>query len=404
VMQAEIAAKYRAIGRSLNERQRRQWAATEAKAVGYGGVTAVWRATGISRPTIYAGLKELGTCGRKAKWQSEQIRRPGGGRKRLTHAQPQLLEALDALVEPTARGDPDSPLRWVCKSTRNLVVELHSQGFEIERQKVWELLSAMGYSMQSNRKVIEGKQHPDRDAQFKHIAKQIAAFSSSGQPTISVDTKKKELVGAFKNGGREWRPHGEPTKVKVHDFEDDQLGKAIPYGIYDIAANEGWVSIGVDHDTAQFAVASIYAWWRKMGRRRYTHPDALLITADGGGSNASRSRLWKLSLQDLVNDLRFPISVCHFPPGTSKWNRIEHRLFSQIAINWRANPLVDLDTIVGLIRRTHTDTGLRVKADLDWRTYPTGIKITQSEFDTINVQPAVFHGEWNYTILPSRAH
>jgi hypothetical protein len=402
-MEAEVAAKYQAIGRTLNEHQRRLWAASEAKAIGHGGVTAVWRATGISRPTIHAGLKELSKSGRKPKLQAERIRRPGGGRKHLTQVQPQLLEALDKLVEPSARGDPDSPLRWACKSTRNLVTELNSQGFEIGRQKVWELLTEMGYSMQANRKTIEGKQHPDRDAQFAHIATQIDAFSASGQPTISVDTKKKELVGAFKNGGREWSPHGKPTKVQVHDFEDKQLGKAIPYGIYDLTANEGWVSIGVDHDTAQFAVSSIRSWWHKMGRWRYKYPQALLITADGGGSNASRSRLWKLSLQTLADDLRFPISVCHFPPGTSKWNRVEHRLFSHIAVNWRANPLVDLDTIVNLTRKTQTNTGLRVMADLDRRAYPTGIRVAQSAFDAINIRPAAFHGDWNYTILPSRA-
>jgi len=266
---------------------------------------------------------------------------------------------------------------------------------------VSELLDEMGYSLQANRKVTEGRQHPDRDAQFKHIAAQIAKFTSAGQPVISVDTKKKELVGDFINRGREWQPCKTPIPVHVHDFEDKSLGKAIPYGVYDLSANEGWVSIGIDHDTAQFAVASIHAWWCAMGKRRYACAHALLITADGGGSNGSRSRLWKLSLQHLVDRLQFPICVCHYPPGTSKWNRVEHRLFSQIAINWRAHPLVNVEVIVELIRNTHTDTGLYVRARLDKRHYPIGIKVSQPDFDAINIEPAMFHGDWNYTIKPS---
>lgn len=400
-MKSKVATKYQQIRKTLNERQRRLWAATEAQAIGRGGVTAVWRATGISRRAIHAGINEIKRRGRRAEWESQRVRRPGGGRKKVTDKQPDLLAALDALVEPTARGDPDSPLRWACKSTRNLVIELNRQGFSIERQKVSELLNELGYSLQANQKVIEGTQHPDRDAQFRYIAVRMAAFSGLGLPTISVDTKKKELVGAFKNGGREWQPCQTPVTVRVHDFEDRELGKAIPYGLYDIAANEGWISVGVDHDTAEFAVASIHSWWRKMGSKRYTQPTALLLTADGGGSNASRSRLWKSSLQGLANNLQFPISVCHYPPGTSKWNRIEHRLFSQVAINWRANPLIDLKTIVGLIRKTHTDTGLRVMAEVDFRKYQTGLRVSQEVFNAINLKPALFHGEWNYTISPS---
>lgn len=401
-MEAGISAKYQAIAKTLNERQRRVWAAVEAEWLGYGGVSTVWRATGISRRAIHVGLTELRSGTGWSELQPEQVRRRGGGRKQLTDKQPGLLAALDALVEPTARGDPDSPLRWACKSTRHLACELQGQGFKIERQKVCDLLDEMGYSLQANRKVKEGQQHPDRDAQFKHITTQIAEFGDAGQPTISVDTKKKELVGDFKNSGREWHACKSPTAVRVHDFQDKLLGKAIPYGVYDIFANEGWVSVGSDHDTAQFAVASIRAWWRRMGKPRYVNANALLITADGGGSNASRSRLWKLSLQDLSNQLQLPVNVCHYPPGTSKWNRVEHRLFSQIAINWRAHPLISLEVVVELIRNTHTDTGLHIKAALDHRSYPTGIKVSQQDFDAINIKPASFHGDWNYTISPSK--
>lgn len=400
-MEGKIAAKYQAIGRTLNERQRRLWAATEAQSIGYGGVSTVWRATGISRRAIHVGLKELDARTERDDEAVTSIRQSGGGRKSLTESQPGLLGALAALVEPTARGTPNASLQWSCKSTRYLAGELQGQGFEIERQKVSDLLDELGYSLQANRKVKEGAQHPDRDAQFKHIATQIANFGETQQPAISVDTKKKELVGDFKNNGREWHRHHQPTAVRVHDFQDKRLGKAIPYGVYDIAANEGWVSVGIDHDTAQFAVASIHSWWRRMGQRRYTHADALLITADGGGSNGSRSRLWKVSLQHLANQLRFPICVCHYPPDTSKWNRIEHRLFSYIAINWRAHPLISIEVILELIRNTHTDTGLHVKAALDHCSYPIGIKVSQLDFDAVNIELTPFHGDWNYIISPS---
>jgi Rhodopirellula transposase DDE domain len=385
----------------LNERDRRLWAATEAKSLGYGGIAAVGRVTGISRRAIHAGLRELNSL--QCFGSPQRIRSRGGGRKPLVMMQPDLPDALEALVEPTARGDPESSLRWTCKGVRRLATELQEQGFQIERQKVADLLHELGYSLQANRKTREGSQHPDRNAQFAYIAAAVAAFQARALPVISVDTKKKELVGEFKNTGREWCRQGHPTRVRVHDFADPQLGKAIPYGIYDLTANLGWVSVGIDHDTAAFAVATIRRWWQKLGQPLYPHARELLITADGGGSNGSRSRLWKVSLQQLADELGVTIQVCHFPPGTSKWNKIEHRLFSQISTNWRGQPLTSHAVIIELIAHTTTTTGLRVQAELDTGCYPTGIRITRQQFATVNLFPAAFHGDWNYAICPSAA-
>lgn len=397
-MEAAIRQRFAEVAIVLDERGRRLWAAAEAKAFGYGGISVVSRATRLSRPTIHAGLREL----KGKRTTSGRVRRSGAGRRALTHTQPDLPAALDALVEPTARGDPESPLRWTCKSVRRLATELHSQGFRIGRQKVADLLWQSGYSLQGNRKTREGKQHPDRDAQFERIAGQVRQMQRRGQPVISVDTKKKELVGDFKNNGREWCAKGRPADVRVHDFMDKTLGKAIPYGVYDLTANAGWVSVGIDHDTADFAVEAIRRWWRNMGSPRYPQARELLITADGGGSNGSRSRLWKVALQRLANELQVVIHVCHFPPGTSKWNKIEHRLFSQIAVNWRGRPLISHEVILQLIANTRTDTGLHVRAELDQNSYPAGIKITNQALAAVNLRRAKFHGEWNYTIRPAK--
>jgi len=393
-MEAAVRQRFKALAATLDERQRRLWAATEAKALGYGGITLVSRSTGVSRRTIHVGLRAL----KAGTLSADRVRCPGAGRKPLTQTQPRLTEALDALVEPTCRGDPESPLRWTCKSVRRLAAELQRQGFAIGRQKVADLLRVLGYSLQANCKTREGKENPDRNAQFEYIAAQVGQWQGRGQPVISVDTKKKELVGDFKNSGREWHPQGQPEPVRVHDFMDKTLGKAIPYGVYDLTANAGWVSVGIDHDTADFAVETIRRWWCHMGRALYPDATELLITADGGGSNGSRSRLWKVALQRLANQLRLAITVCHFPPGTSKWNKIEHRLFSHIAINWRGRPLTSHEVIVQLIARTQTATGLRIQADLDNNHYPTGIKITKAQFAAVQLYPAQFHGEWNYTI------
>ena len=400
-MEAAVRLRFSQVASVLDERRRRLWAAAEAKAVGYGGVSLLARVTGLSRATIHAGLKELAS-GITA-LPNGRVRRAGAGRKPLVHGQPELLTALDALVEPTARGDPETPLRWTCKGIRKLATELRRQGFRIGRQKVADSLRQLGYSLQGNRKTREGGQHADRNAQFEHIGRQVRKLQKRGQPVISVDTKKKELVGDFKNGGREWRPHGRPEAVRVHDFLDKKLGKAIPYGVYDLAANNGWVSVGIDHDTSDFAVETIRRWWRHMGRKQYATATELLITADGGGSNSCRSRLWKVALQRLATELGLIIHVCHLPPGTSKWNKIEHRLFSQIAINWRGRPLTSHQVIVQLIAGTKTVTGLHVRAALDKRSYPTGRKVTNQELAKINLHRGKFHGEWNYTIRPAPA-
>jgi hypothetical protein len=340
---------------------------------------------------LKAGVQALG---------AERVRRPGAGRKRLTAVQPRVKAALDALVEPTSRGDPQSSLRWTCRSVRRLADELQRQGFRIGRQKVAELLRELGYSLQANRKTQEGAGHPDRNAQFEHINRRVKALQSRGQPVISVDTKKKELVGNFRNGGREWRRRGKPVQVRVHDFQDPELGKAIPYGVYDLTNNEAWVSVGIDHDTADFAVKTILRWWRKMGRKRFPDAQELLITADSGGSNSARCKLWKVALQRFADETGLKVHVCHFPPGTSKWNKIEHRLFCHITQNWRGQPLRELKIIVQLIGRTTTREGLKVKAALDRRNYPKGIKIPNTELDSLKFRPARFHGDWNYNLSP----
>jgi hypothetical protein len=399
----QIKLRYRSLGPLMDERLRRQWAATEAQAYGRGGLSAVSSATGISRNTIRKGLIEIAARQKKPKAPVDaRLRRPGGGRKRLTATDPGLAPALEQLIEPTSRGDPMSPLRWTCKSTVNLATALTRQGHAIGPWTVGNLLKEAGYSLQSNRKTKEGGAHPDRNAQFEYINASVDQFQQRGQPVISVDTKKKELVGAFKNGGREWQPKGKPEEVLVHDFVDAQLGKVIPYGVFDLSRNEGWVSVGIDHDTAQFAVQAIGRWWQKMGAKRYPQARALLVTADGGGSNGSRSRLWKVALQALATRLGLPIHVRHFPPGTSKWNKIEHRMFSHITENWRGRPLVSHEVIINLIANTKTRTGLRIRAELDRGVYPTGIKITDAELNELNMKQAEFHGDWNYAILPQR--
>jgi hypothetical protein len=399
-MEAAIRQRFEVLASTLDERQRRLWAAAEAKAWGYGGVSLVSRSTGISRRAIHVGLREL-QAESTAVADKGRVRRSGAGRRTLVETQPGLLDALEALVEPTSRGDPESPLRWTCKGVRRLAFELRRQGFTIGKQKVAELLTGLGYSLQANRKTREGSRHPDRNAQFEYIAGQVRRFQNRGQPVISVDTKKKELVGNFKNVGKEWHPQGKPVEVNVHDFMDKNLGKAIPYGVYDLTANAGWVSVGTDHDTADFAVETIRRWWRRMGRSLYPNATELLITADGGGSNSSRNRRWKVALQALADELKLAIRVCHFPPGTSKWNKIEHCLFSQIGINWRGQPLISHEVVVQLIAKTTTETGLRVRAALDKNRYPTGIKVTDDQLASVNLRRAKFHGEWNYTIKPS---
>ena len=397
-MEATVRGRFDRVRRLLNERQRRLWAAAEAEALGYGGVSTVARATGVSRRAIHAGLLELKTGGKAL--AAERIRRPGAGRKSLTEIQPRLKPALDALVEPTSRGDPQSSLRWTCRGVRRLAAELQRQGFRIGRQKVAELLRELGYSLQANRKTREGADHPDRNAQFEYINRRVKSLQRRGQPVISVDTKKKELIGNFRNGGREWRPAGKPMEVNVHDFPDPELGKAIPYGVYDLTNNEAWVSVGIDHDTADFAVKTILRWWRKMGRKRFPDAQELLITADSGGSNSARCKLWKVALQDFADETGLKVHVCHFPPGTSKWNKIEHRLFCHITRNWRGQPLTELEIIVQLIGRTTTHEGLNVQAALDRGNYPKGIKIPNHELDSLKLRPAKFHGDWNYTLSP----
>lgn len=397
-----IREKYERLLPAMNERMRRRWAATEAMSLGWGGVTAVALATGLTRKTIHSGIRELKAeaADPNKALPPDRVRRAGGGRKTVTHTQPKLTAALDALVEPTSRGDPQSPLRWTCKSTRRLGEALRKQGFRVSDRKVSDLLKEANYSLQSNRKTREGSSHPDRNAQFEYINEQALRFQHRGQPVVSVDTKKKELVGDFKNGGREWRPRGEPEEVRVHDFIDKTLGKAIPYGVYDVTHNEGWVSVGIDHDTARFAAEAVRRWWTKMGSKRYPKAKELLITADGGGSNASRSRLWKTALQTLADRIGLTLHVCHFPPGTSKWNKIEHRMFSHITQNWRGKPLVSHDVIVQLIAHTTTKSGLKIRAALDRRRYPTGEKVSPAEFARIQLKTDKFHGDWNYKISP----
>jgi Rhodopirellula transposase DDE domain len=396
-----IRLKFLALAPVLDERSRRQWAAAEARDYGYGGVTAVAAATGLARDTVAAGCRELEY---RESLPDEpvaaRLRHGGAGRKRLTESDPMLLLALESLLEPLIRGDPMSPLRWTCKSTRRLATELTSQGHRVGYRTVAWLLHEAGYSLQANRKTREGNQNPDRNAQFEFINAQAARFQKRRQPVISVDTKKKELVGDFKNGGREWHPEGKPEEVRVHDFQDKELGKAIPYGVYDVTNNQGWVSVGIDHDTAYFATASIRRWWREMGIRRFPRASELFITADGGGSNGYRTRLWKLALQDLADKIGLKLTVSHFPPGTSKWNKVEHRLFSFLTQNWRGKPLVSVQVIVNLIAATRTSKGLIVKAALDEGKYETGISVSDEQMAELNLKPAKFHGEWNYTITP----
>jgi Rhodopirellula transposase DDE domain len=393
--------KYHTMAPVLDERARRLWAATEARELGWGGVSCLAAATGLSRTTIAAGLREL-RMQTKDQPPNPKIRRPGGGRKHLLDSDRGLWAALDALVEPVTRGDPETPLRWTCKSTRRLAAELCQQGHRISARTVAAALQDMGYSLQANRKTHEGAGHPDRNAQFEYISAQVRRLQKRGQPVVSVDTKKKELVGDFKNPGREWRPQGEPEEVRMHDFQDPTLGKAIPYGVYDLTNNEGWVSVGIDHDTAHFAARAIGRWWKDMGSQRFPRARELLITADGGGSNSSRSRLWKVALQELADDLGMTCRVCHFPPGTSKWNKIEHRLFSFIAQNWRGQPLVSHQAIVQLIASTTTKTGLMVRAALDTAKYETGLKVSDEKMATLRLTRAEFHGDWNYSIHPRR--
>lgn len=382
----------------LDERQRRLLAGAVSKSLGYGGDSAIHRATGLARATIRKGREELDQPTEAA--APDRVRETGGGRKRLTETDPELLEALDALVEPTSAGDPESPLRWTAKSLRTLAEELTRQDHPVSHTTVGHLLREAGYRLQANRKSIEGTSHPDRNEQFEHLNETANVFLEAGEPVISVDTKKKELVGEFKNNGREWRPSGEPEKVQVHDFPDPKLGKAIPYGVYDVDVDEGWVTVGTDHDTSTFAVESIRRWWEQMGRERYPQATRLLITADAGGSNGYRRRLWKLELQQLADELGLDITVAHYPPGTSKWNKIEHRLFSFISMNWRGRPLVSHEVVVELIAATTTEEGLRVESELDEGEYPTGVKVTDEQLEEVRLDPDAFHGEWNYTIHP----
>jgi hypothetical protein len=393
-----VRKKFERLAGVLDERGRRVWAAVEAEALGYGGQSIVAKATGLSRTTLHH--KGLEKAQDSLANHRIRIREVGGGRKKLTQQEPKLLSALEALVEPTTRGDPESALRWTCRSTRQLAAALKAQGYRIGHQTVASLLDDLGYSLQGNQKTTEGSSHPDRDAQFKYIQRRVEEFQSRGQPVVSVDTKKKEHVGDFKNNGKEWRPKGNPERVRVYDFVDKTLGKANPYGVYDTTANVGWVSVGVDHDTAEFAVETLRRWWEKMGRSQYPTATELLVTADGGGSNGTRVRLWKVALQRLADQTGLRISVCHFPPGTSKWNKIEHRMFSYISLNWRGKPLISHEVIVNLIAGTTTRTGLKIKAELDTNVYPKGIQVTDKELEKVQIQKADFHGEWNYTILP----
>lgn len=398
-----IEAKHEALSGRLDEATLRLWAAVEARALGRGGVSLVAQAIGMSRTTIYAGLKELKALPVSTPHPTDwprRVRAPGAGRKKLTDRDPTLLDDLDRLVEPTARGDPQSPLRWTCKSTPQLARQLVAMGHAVSQRSVCDLLAQLGYRLQAVRKTTEGRQHPDRDAQFQHIARLAAQFQAEGDPVISVDTKKKEQIGDFKNSGREWQPQGHPEPVRVHDFVDPMLGKVAPYGVYDVAANQGWVSVGIDHDTAQFAVESIRRWWHAMGAPRYPQAQHLLITADCGGSNGYRLRLWRVELQKLADELTLTIQVCHFPPGTSKWNRIEHRMFCHITNNWRGRPLISREVVVNLIGSTTTTAGLHIRSQLDDNTYASGIKVSDAALAELAIERDAFHGDWNYRLFP----
>lgn len=397
-----VKTKYESLLPIMNEKVRRYWAASEAIAIGWGGISAVAQATGLSQTTIKAGLAELRATSALSDGSSgsPRARRPGGGRKRLTESDLNLQQDLKKLLESSTRGDPQSPLRWTSRSSRHVAQELCEMGHQVSYLTVIRLLHEMDYSLQANRKTTEGASHPDRDKQFEHINQQVLAFQKRGQPVISVDAKKRELIGDFKQSGQQWRPTKSPVPVRVHDFKDPKLGHAIPYGIYDLTRDEGWVSVGIDHNTAQFAVESVRRWWLEMGCQVYSQAAELLVTADGGGSNGSRLRLWKVALQKLADELGLTITVCHFPPGTSKWNKIEHRMFCHITKNWSGQPLVSRAVIVNLIGSTKTKTGLHIKAKLDVNIYPTGIQVTDKELAAVTIEKDKFHGEWNYSILP----
>ena len=394
-----IREKYQLLASELNERTLRLFAAAEAKSFGWGGISLVARAIEVSHDRISRGIQDLES---EKKLYPDRIRRQGGGRKKQIELDPTLKKDIERLISPYTRGDPESPLRWTCKSVRKLAAELNRKGHSVSHSTVATLLREMNYSLQANRKTTEGKQHPDRNAQFEYINKSVLTRQRSSQPVISVDTKKKELVGDFKNKGQEWHPKGNPEKVRVHDFIDKELGKVAPYGVYDLTKNNGWVSVGIDHDTATFAVAAIRRWWRKMGRPAYSKASHLLITADSGGSNSSRSRLWKVELQKMANQTGLTITVCHFPPGTSKWNKIEHRMFSFITKNWRGKPLTDRATIVNLIGSTKTKEGLKIRCELDIKNYAKGIKVSDAQLEKVNLKKHKFHGDWNYTIHPNK--
>jgi len=398
-----LETKYKLLSERLDERSLRLCLASDAIALGRGGITRVADAAGMSRTTIHAGVRELrspeSSDGQENK-EKGRIRAPGGGRKHVEELDPTLLSVLDTLLDPVTRGDPMSPLRWTCKSTTKLARELQAQGHKVSQSTVWRLLEKLGYSMQSNRKSREGTNHPDRNAQFEFINASAQEFLEQGRPVISVDTKKKELVGNFKNASREWQKKGEPVPVNMHDFADKELGKVIPYGVYDIARNEGWVTVGISHDTAEFAVESIRRWWVRMGQPMYPEATEILITADGGGSNGARVRLWRLELQRLADDLGLVFHVRHFPPGTSKWNKIEHRMFCHITENWRGRPLLSRVAVVELIAATSTEHGLTIRAELDEHTYETGRKVSDEEMELLAIERCDFHGEWNYSFSP----
>jgi len=396
--ESKIAERYAGVGPELNERQRRLWAASEARALGYGGIAAVSRATGISEDTVGRGLKELAAG---ARLDAGQVRRRGAGRPALTTSDPTLLDDLKRLVDPDTRGDPESPLRWCSKSLGKIAGALVEAGHQVSDRSAGKLLRGLGFRLHANQKTREGKDHPDRDAQFRHINETARAALEAGEPVISVDAKKRELVGDYKAVGREYEPTGRPVEVRCHDFKDKDLGHAIPYGVYDLKANEGMVSVGVTNDTSAFAVSSIRAWWQHLGHGRYPKATTLTITADGGGSNSSRTRLWKVELQKLADEIGIPIRVCHFPPGTSKWNKVEHRLFSYVSLNWRGRPLESLQVIIDLIASTTTSTGLKVYARLDPGEYEKGIKVSDADLAAVNIVRDEFHPDWNYTIHPS---
>jgi hypothetical protein len=397
-----LRSKFETLQPFLSERARRLWSATEAMGLGHGGIAALAEATGMSRTTISSAIQEIQDLRHSpgSTLPVQRSRRPGAGRKRLIKQDPALLTTLELLVDPTTRGDPMSPLRWTCKSTRKLAEQLRQYGYQVSERTVAHLLHQLNYSLQANRKTREGESHPDRNAQFEYINAQVARFQERRQPVVSVDTKKKELIGNFKNPGAEWQPEGSPELVNMYDFKDEELGKGIPYGIYDQTTNRGWVSVGIDHDTAYFATETLRRWWLRIGSKDYPQAAELLVVADGGGSNSSRGRLWKVAVQRLADQLGLTLSVCHFPPGTSKWNKIEHRMFCHITENWRGVPLRSLEIMVNLIGQTTTRTGLRIEAELDTDRYEVGLKVSDAELAAVQITRAEFHGNWNYKISP----